>query len=132
MIWRGWEIREKLNKRIWMGNVKLYPKKSTIYYIIITITIFNVSGSVRRGSSKIHFHMCSFNLFRSFFFFFFFFLFISCSRALLYRAQAWIRGHGLFREEVGVPCFSTWPPSSVFSCFPRFRLCIEPDVTFLR
>lgn len=55
-----------------MGNVKLYPKKSTIYYIIITITIFNVSGSVRRGSSKIHFHMCSFNLFRLFFFFFFY------------------------------------------------------------
>lgn len=120
-----------------MGNVKLYPKKSTIYYVIITI-IINVSGSVRRGSPEIHFtnyfHMCSFNLFHSFFFFLslFFFLFISCSRALLYRTQAWIRGHGLFREEVGVPCFSTWPPSSVFSCFPRFRLCIEPDVTFRR
>lgn len=65
-----------------MGNVKLYPKKSTIYYVIITI-IINVSGSVRRGSSEIHFtnyfHMCSFNLFHSFFFFlslsFFFYLF---------------------------------------------------------
>ena len=74
-----------------MGNVKLYPKKSTIYYIIITITIFNVSGSVRRRSSKIHFHMCSFNLFRSFFFFFFFFFYLFPVRELYFI----VHRHGL-------------------------------------